>query len=400
VLLLVIIMSELALNSPDATESSSSGRVHLRILSINDVYELDNFPHLASAKRIESIGPNLTISLLAGDFVAPSLLSSIDHGHAKVDCMNMSGVDYVCIGNHENDVTLDQLFDRMRESKFTWINSNMELDMPKDIGTLPKFVPIAVSSAMKNATLDNYNADNIDGLSTHSTVIDTGFPPASTSPNRSTSSSDDSVPSTPTPTPMVSTLGAHNRTIAMIGLNTDDASVYTPSRFGACVIHDVNTTAAEYYRTLMQSGEYDTVVPMTHQSVSRDIQLAKMKVGFPVIIGGHDHVEYNVNVEGTHIVKTSIDGALIAVTDLIWETPEQEHPHVTVTLKPAKSYPRDPLVEELANSHNMLTKSLEDAVVFEIAPDVRLSSKGMRLRQTSMVSMCRFVVPEYFLCMP
>ena len=82
----------------------NSTRCHLRIISINDVYELDNFPHFAAAKKIESVGPTKTLAVLAGDFVAPSLLSSIDHGHAKVDCMNMSGVDYVCIGNHENDV--------------------------------------------------------------------------------------------------------------------------------------------------------------------------------------------------------------------------------------------------------------------------------------------------------
>jgi 5'-nucleotidase len=338
--------------SKDSDSESFSQRVHLRILSINDVYELDNFPHFASAKRIESVGPNLTISVLAGDFVAPSLLSSIDHGHAKVDCMNMSGVDFVCIGNHENDIAIDQLFDRMRESKFTWINTNMDLELPKDIDTLPKFLPLTVSSAAVNCTLEL--GERLFSSPTPSTVVDG----ESSSPSPASSASTVSINSfgnlaSPSPSPT-----QHSRCVAFLGLNTDDASVYTPSRFGGCTIHDINKTAKTFYNELMSTGSYDTVIPLTHQSVSRDVALAKMKVGFPVIIGGHDHVEYNVCVDDCHIVKTSIDGQLIAVTDLIWETPDQLHPHVTVTLKPCKMYPRDPLVEELAISHNMLTKSL------------------------------------------
>ena len=45
----------------------------------------------------------------AGDFVAPSLLSSIDHGRGMVDVLNQVGVGVVCFGNHESDVQHESL---------------------------------------------------------------------------------------------------------------------------------------------------------------------------------------------------------------------------------------------------------------------------------------------------
>ena len=91
----------------DSSNNAQSGSCILRFITINDVYELDNVPHYASARKIEEAGATKTIGILAGDFLAPSLLSSLDKGHGKVDCMNLSGIDFVCIGML---LTLFQLF--------------------------------------------------------------------------------------------------------------------------------------------------------------------------------------------------------------------------------------------------------------------------------------------------
>ena len=66
-----------------------------------------------------------SICVLAGDFVAPSLLSSLDKAYGIVDVMNHTPVDYVCFGNHETDLKMDKLCKRIDESEFAWINSNM-----------------------------------------------------------------------------------------------------------------------------------------------------------------------------------------------------------------------------------------------------------------------------------
>lgn len=169
-----------------AVTASPTGKCVLRIIAINDVYELDNFPHFSTARKLESAGANLTIATLNGDFVAPSLLSSLDKGHGMVDCMNIAGIDYVCFGNHENDIPLNQLHNRIKESKFTWINSNMQsLPLPPDIGCLPDRVIIEVKS------------DDASSI----------------------------------------------RKVALLGLNTEDPSIYPPGAFGGCKIEPLNETA-------------------------------------------------------------------------------------------------------------------------------------------------------------
>ncbi len=88
----------------------------LRLVCINDVYDIDLLPHFATARKAAN-DADLTLGLLpgdaccpclivwnnnityyAGDFVAPSLLSSLDKGVGMIECLSLSGVDYVCIG--------------------------------------------------------------------------------------------------------------------------------------------------------------------------------------------------------------------------------------------------------------------------------------------------------------
>ena len=63
-----------------------------------------------------------TLSTLAGDFLAPSLLSSIDHGTGMVSCLNNVPIDLVCFGNHECDVPHESLKRRIDEFQGDWIN--------------------------------------------------------------------------------------------------------------------------------------------------------------------------------------------------------------------------------------------------------------------------------------
>lgn len=72
----------------------------LRFLAINDVYLLKNLPYYCTAKKVEAHGADLVVGTLAGDFLMPSELSSIDKGMSIVDCLGKAGVDYVCLGTH------------------------------------------------------------------------------------------------------------------------------------------------------------------------------------------------------------------------------------------------------------------------------------------------------------
>ena len=117
--------------APAAAEvpAGSSSACVLRVICVNDVYELDHMPRLKTA--ISQLKTENTVVLLAGDFLAPSLLSSLDSGRGMVDVMNDVGIEYVCFGNHEQDIAHKDMLKRIRESKFKWINTNAPT-MPLD----------------------------------------------------------------------------------------------------------------------------------------------------------------------------------------------------------------------------------------------------------------------------
>lgn len=108
----------------------------LVIVSVNDVYILDNFPRLASLiQRWKKEPADLVIFPLAGDFVAPSLLSSIDAGRGMIDCMNAVGITHVVLGNHEDDIPPAELKARLKELNAVCIGTNIlsGLDLPRHV---------------------------------------------------------------------------------------------------------------------------------------------------------------------------------------------------------------------------------------------------------------------------
>ena len=89
----------------------------LRIVAINDAYELEHMPKLKTFLEAQRAAhPNVLVTL-AGDFLAPSMLSSIDRGKSMIAVLNRIGVDLVCFGNHEIDVPHASCLHRITEFK-------------------------------------------------------------------------------------------------------------------------------------------------------------------------------------------------------------------------------------------------------------------------------------------
>src|SRR6476646_1971235 len=99
----------------------------LRILSINDVYTLENLPRLASLLRAHTLpAPDVTISVVAGELVGPSMLSSLDAGRGMVACLNALGIMYARLGNHEDDMPASELHARVAEFRGTWLSTKVD----------------------------------------------------------------------------------------------------------------------------------------------------------------------------------------------------------------------------------------------------------------------------------
>lgn len=300
----------------------------MRIVSVNDVYTLENLPRLRSLiDHYATHDPaDRFITTLAGDFVSPSILSSLDAGRGMVDCMNRVGIDYVCLGNHEDDISTEELQKRLAEFRGTCIDTNVRFDE-----NLPRHLVLAVS-------------------------------------------------------------GEHVRTVkvGMIGVVTIDPALYRRAPFNSPHATPANTTAISESERLIREQGCACVVPMTHQGGDDDRALVRQQRAprFPVILGGHEHVAYLEHIDDTWLVKAGMDATAALVIDLTWpaEAPLSgpDLPHVDVRREEVAGYPENAEVRRCVDHHMAKVKELEAATLLKLAPGETLSSIGTRARQTSM----------------
>lgn len=118
--------------------ADNDNEVAITILQMNDVYEIDpvNGGKEGGLARVATLRDQLlrrnpdTITVLAGDLFSPSALGTAPYkdgrlnGKQMVATMNALGLDYITFGNHEFDLKKGSFYDRLKESKFTWISSN------------------------------------------------------------------------------------------------------------------------------------------------------------------------------------------------------------------------------------------------------------------------------------
>lgn len=105
--------------------------VRLTFVHVNDVYEivptedgggLAELKTAVDAERARS--PNLIYSL-GGDLLSPSLMSGTTKGAHMISLMAGTGLEIAVLGNHEFDFGADTLRQRLAESPFPWLASNI-----------------------------------------------------------------------------------------------------------------------------------------------------------------------------------------------------------------------------------------------------------------------------------
>ena len=110
-----------------------SKTAHITILHMNDTYQFTPADGgkrggLARVMTIKKAAlkenPN-TIMTLGGDTLSPSVETRTYKGAQMIDAWNMVGLDYSALGNHEFDLKTADVLERIKESKFTWLNANV-----------------------------------------------------------------------------------------------------------------------------------------------------------------------------------------------------------------------------------------------------------------------------------
>lgn len=296
----------------------------LRIITVNDVYKLDNYARVASAikeARAEASDIGCTvISTLNGDFLSPSVFTILDGGITMSDALNGVGFDYICLGNHEFDLRLDELRTVLARLKAVVINSNVE---EHELTDLPTYASMKIGE----------------------------------------------------------------KVAVLVGAVTDDKTVYPPHRrIQAKSVNDGCIAAWEAAKLALGSVP-DLLVPLTHQLVKDDIATAAafakhadLKTRVPCILGGHEH-EVFVREEGrSTIVKTGCDCQRIGVVDLFW-TEGGSAPQCSVALLPAEVFLEDPGMAAWARCRQEeLDKSMKQPLATLESP---MSSKGVRFGEAS-----------------
>jgi 2',3'-cyclic-nucleotide 2'-phosphodiesterase (5'-nucleotidase family) len=294
----------------------------LRIVSVNDVYSLENLPRLATLlqerreTRREEKPADAFLVVLAGDFLAPSMLSSLDFGAGMVDCLNAVGVTHVIFGNHEDDVPRAELEKRISEFRGVWLDSNAHAFGDR----LPRTQVIEVGAVR----------------------------------------------------------------VGLLGVVMSDPSTYRDVPFGSRGVEPANEVARREAAVLRASCS--TVIPLTHQPMDDDRELARTSPPFPLIIGGHEHVPFLEQVGTTWIVKAGADATRAAVIDLVWpdDVRSSGEPVVTIELEPVASFVEDPQVRARVDHHMVRVRELETSTLFTLPAGTSLSSVGTRRQQTSL----------------
>ncbi len=297
--------------------------VRLRIVAINDVYSLENLPRLGSLVRhAREVDPaDATLVVVAGDFLAPSLLSSLDAGRAMVACLEAIGVTHVVLGNHEDDVPVADLRRRMGELHAVWLGTNVRGFEPP--------------------------------LATHDVVT-------------------------------VTAADGRSVRVGLVGVVMTDPAVYRLAPFGGAKLEPANEAALREARWLLTEGGCACVIPVTHQPMADDRELARaaMTPRFPVVIGGHEHVVFDETVDGTQIVKAGTDAKLAAIIDLAWN--EAGALDVGVSVEPVAGYPEDAALRVRVDAAMVKVHAIETATVYKAARGESLSSVGTRSRPTTL----------------
>jgi 2',3'-cyclic-nucleotide 2'-phosphodiesterase (5'-nucleotidase family) len=274
---LALLITTSACKTAKNAATKDDGKIEVVFVQVNDVYEIapisggkeGGMARVATLKKqYQQANPN-TFMVMGGDFVSPSIYNGLVYngkrvrGAQMVETMNAAGMDFVCFGNHEFDISESELQDRINESGFTWISANAFHKTKEGV------VPFR-----------------------RTTIANAGDVPKS----------------------YIMKIKDKDGTTAKIGF----IGIVLTSNRAEFVSYDEPLAAAkEVYNQIKDS--VDAVVAITHQDTTADRKLAEELPGLAAILGGHEHIGYlgkegNVyitkgksNARTAYVVKLDID---------------------------------------------------------------------------------------------
>ncbi|MEL6461035.1 MAG: metallophosphoesterase [Cyanobacteria bacterium J06621_15] len=304
---------------------------YLRIISINDIYKLENYPSVQTAIQSfkQTAEDAVVISCLNGDFLSPSLFTSLDGGKTMLDVLKVVDIDYICFGNHEFDIDLNILNKRLKNCQNKLLNGN--------ISNLP------IVDAFDNPLL-RYD------------IVKVGI-----------------------------------NQVAFAGFCTNNTDIFKPGI--NLTIQPVFDALKEIWSECKNKA--DIIIPLTHQSLTQDRELLKkceqdyqLKGKIPVVLGGHEHEVYLEEIAGSRIVKSGQDANNIVVVDVWWSTNNQLNS--AVHLLPTSHLEPEEKAQIFVKKKQEFLSKLMDVEIFNIRET--MSSKRTRFQPEKVAStLCSYI---------
>lgn len=252
-------------------------KIEFTFLQLNDVYEIAPIQggEFGGMARVETIHKNLlkenknTLLFMAGDFLNPSLLGTLKvagervKGKQMVEVMNAMNFDLVAFGNHEFDVSKNDLQKRLNESNFPWISANVKLKTAE--GSIPFYKEINKQREPLHETFIKELQDK-DG-----TKIKIGFISVC-------------IPSNPKE-------------------YVEYGNMFVKARASYAAIKD----------------KVDIVFGLTHVKLTNDKRIAKLIPNIPLIMGGHEHTNSMNKVGNVLITKADANAKTVYIHKITFD---------------------------------------------------------------------------------
>lgn len=268
-------------------QDPKANEVEFIILQVNDVYEINALEggNVGGMARVKTLLDTLkaenphVYTMLAGDFVNPSAMGTVEYegealkGRQMVDIMNQVGVDYVTFGNHEFDLKENELQERINESEFTWITSNVD--------------------HVTNSDNDSLENDTLPWMKTRN--------------------------GTSTELPRYEILEIKDgEKAAKVGIISVTLHNSNPDY---AALGDINGDALATYNEI--KDQCDFVVALTHLAISEDQALAEAVPGLKLIMGGHEHQAHHSTIGETEIYKADANAKSAYIHRISYNTTTQ-----------------------------------------------------------------------------
>jgi 2',3'-cyclic-nucleotide 2'-phosphodiesterase (5'-nucleotidase family) len=243
-------------------------------IQMNDVYEIapldggkdGGLARVATIINQYRTKNPYTYVFLSGDFISPSAIGTSEYegkrinGRQMVDVLNFIGLDYVTFGNHEFDYKYEVLQERIDQSKFEWINSNVyrvidgkEYSFSKLNQALPEYKILKIPGYIKNREIK----------------------------------------------------------IGMLGVCID------ANKQPYVFYENYIDASKRVYGQIKDSIDY--LIGITHLDIDMDKKLAAELPQLKLIMGGHEHVNMFHKVGSTIITKADANAATVYVHKLIFD---------------------------------------------------------------------------------